>query len=200
MSILEHDDTTKTSDNSPFIQNKKSKKEDLLRKSDFISISKKEQNLIEIINQILMEITEDNKKDMMKNKNINYPKTVFFMKNLPNINFLEYLKRIQKYLKPENSTFVIALIYVDKICSEKSNKILMIENNIFKLFLTATILAIKYNEDFYDDNAYFAKVGGINLNEMNILENEFLDLLNFKLFVSDEIFNKYNNNLINYIE
>lgn len=199
MSVADHDDNTKTSDNSPLNEQtvkdeyKNLKRENLAEKNQA-----KESKVIQLINKIILEIIEDNKKEIPENKVFSLPKTVFFMKNFPNIKFLEYLKRINKYLKPQISTLIIALIYVDRICSEKTNKIVLSDNNIFKLFLTATILAIKYNEDFYDDNAYFAKVGGITLKEINVLEKEFLDLIYFKLFVSVEIFNKYNNYLINY--
>lgn len=199
MSVADHDDNTKTSDNSPLNDQlskgeyKNLKKEDISEKNQA-----KESEVIQLINNIILEIIEDNQKELKESKVQSLPKTVFFMKNLPNIKFLDYLRRINKYLKPQSSTLIIALIYVDRICSEKTNKLVLIDNNIFKLFLTATILAIKYNEDFYDDNAYFAKVGGITLNEMNILEKEFLDLINFRLFVSVEIFSKYNNYLVNY--
>jgi len=199
MRVPEHDDNTKTSDNSPLNEQhgknilNNFRKEELLNKNHT-----KESEVMNLINNIITEIIEDNKNQLKEKKIPSMPKTVFFMKNLPNIKFLEYLKRINKYLKPEASTLIIALIYFDRICSEKLNKIVLIDNNIFKLFLTATILAIKYNEDTYDDNAYFAKVGGISLNEMNILEKEFLDLINFRLFVSVDIFTKYSNYLIYY--
>lgn len=198
MSIAEHDDNTKTSDNSPFNENYKGEYKNLQKEELSDKNTAKESEVIQLINNIILEIIDDNKKELSENKISNLPKTVFYMKNLPNIKFLEYLKRINKYLKPHISTMIIALIYVDRVCSEKCNKIVLVDNNIFKLFLTATILAIKYNEDFYDDNAYFAKVGGISLHEINILEKEFLDLINFRLFVSVDIFSKYNNYLINY--
>ena len=40
------------------------------------------------------------------------------------------------------------------------------------------VLAIKYNEDDYYSNKYYAKVGGINLEEINTLEYNLLILLN----------------------
>jgi len=199
MSVAELDENTKTSDNSPLNElnsknkNKNFKREDLTEK-----FQTRETEVIQLINKIILEIIDDNKKELLENKISKFSRTIFYMKNLPNIKFIDYLKRTYKYLKPQVSTLIIALIYVDRICSEKSNKLVLIDNNIFKLFLTATILAIKYNEDYYDDNAYFAKVGGISLNEMNILEKEFLDLIDFRLFVSVEIFSKYNNYLMNY--
>ena len=198
MSLTEHDDSAKTSDNSPLSENMKNQELPVLKNGDFVQNTKKESEVIQLINRIILEIIQDNKNEMTKNKNSNIPKTIFFMKNLPNIKFIDYLNRINKYLKPELSSFIIALIFVDRICSDKTNKILLIDNNVFKLFLTAIILAIKYNEDFYDDNQYFAKVGGVTLAEINVLEKVFLDLLDFRLFVPIEVFSKYNNYLINY--
>ena len=55
------------------------------------------------------------------------------------------------------------------------------------------ILAIKYNEDEYSDNNFYAKVGGVSRKEMDKLEYEMLSLLNFSLFVNEELFDKYNN-------
>ncbi len=53
------------------------------------------------------------------------------------------------------------------------------------------ILAIKYNEDKYYDNAYYASVGGIALGELNFLEGEMLGMIRFDLFVYPELYEKY---------
>jgi hypothetical protein len=57
-------------------------------------------------------------------------------------------------------------------------------------------MAIKYNEDEYYDNKFYAKVGGVTLKEMNILEISFLKLIDFKLYISEEIFETYFENII----
>ncbi len=53
------------------------------------------------------------------------------------------------------------------------------------------LLAIKYNEDDYYSNKYYAKVGGINLDEINDLEYNFLILLNFDVFIDEDTYEKY---------
>lgn len=58
------------------------------------------------------------------------------------------------------------------------------------------LVAIKYNEDDYFANEFYAKVGGITRVEMDRLEYEFLALVDFKLFVDEEIFNKYHKYLL----
>ena len=69
--------------------------------------------------------------------------------------------------------------------------IILNPHNIHRLILGCLILAIKYNEDFYYNNEYYAKVGGVTLDELNILEYKSFQLIEFNLFISDDIFDKY---------
>lgn len=66
------------------------------------------------------------------------------------------------------------------------------------MILAALILAIKYNEDDYYSNEYYAKVGGIALKELNELENSILVLLDFLIFIDDSTYEKYENQLKNF--
>lgn len=63
---------------------------------------------------------------------------------------------------------------------------------IFRIILACLVVAIKYNEESYA-NHYYAKVGGISLEEMNTLEKELLQLLDYNLFVSQEEFYRFKN-------
>ena len=54
------------------------------------------------------------------------------------------------------------------------------------------VVALKYNEDDYFSNFFYAKVGGIKPAEINKLEYEFISLIHFNLYVTEEVFNKYN--------
>ena len=53
------------------------------------------------------------------------------------------------------------------------------------------MLAIKYNEDHYYDNSFYARVGGVSLEELNFLEREMLLLLRYELYVQPQLFQKY---------
>jgi hypothetical protein len=57
------------------------------------------------------------------------------------------------------------------------------------------LLAIKYNEDDYYSNQYYARVGGVSLTELNELEYNLLILLEFDIFVDDDVYTKYENQL-----
>eukprot|EP00939_MAST-03C_sp_MAST-3C-sp1_P004536 g4536.t1 len=60
------------------------------------------------------------------------------------------------------------------------------------------MLAAKFFDDHYYNNAYYAKIGGVPCSEMNSLELEFLFLINFTLYVEPESYNKYYLELINH--
>lgn len=67
-----------------------------------------------------------------------------------------------------------------------------------RLLLTAIVLAAKYNDDEFYKNVYYAKVGGISLEEMNMLENQFSTVLDYNFFVKLEDFNTYLHKLTAY--
>lgn len=175
-----------TCDSSPYSNNLNTKEIQNLRK---LRETKKPYSLL--ITNILEEITFDNeakKSELMKN--------CFYMKNLPNLSFSDFIKRIYKYLKPENSTIIISLIYIDVFLNTNKKNLFLTENNIFKIYLASIVLAIKYNEDNYNDNNYFAKVGGVTLGEMNLLEMEFLKIIDYRLFIYEELFFLYEENFM----
>ncbi len=58
------------------------------------------------------------------------------------------------------------------------------------------LIALKYNEDDYFANEFYAKVGGVAKKEIDKLEYEFLIRSEYKLYVSEDVFEKYNNYLI----
>ena len=157
-------------------------------------ISKNEPNIIHnhpdvIFAKSLLTILAKNKNDKDYYTKINTNQDGnFTFKKKPSISLLDYLRRIIKYLKIEYSTLIIAMIYIDRICKEK---IYLNEYNIHRIMVISIYMAYFYNEDCIYDNNYLALVCGISKNEMITLENDFLDLIEFKLFVSEEIFEQY---------
>ena len=142
-----------------------------------------------IFAKILLHILSQNKKSIDYLKKINSNQDGHFtFKMKPSISLLDYLRRILKYLRIEYSTLIIAMIYIDRICKEK---VFLNEYNIHRIMLISIYIAYTYNEDCIYDNKYLALVSGLSRNEMLLLEEDFLDLIEFKLYVSDEIFEQY---------
>ena len=147
-----------------------------------------EQRIIIKISELLTDICDENTKDFKIEKNP-YLK-IFISKNIPNISIKDYLERLYKYTKMNSSTIILILIYIDRLCNIYKFKLSYY--NIHKLILASMIIAIKYNEDGYYLNKDYAKIGGVTITELCFLEYNFVSLINFNLFVSDELFKKYN--------
>lgn len=139
--------------------------------------------LAEAMVQILQEIILE---DCSKRNLLPDP---FSSKTMPSMPLIHYLKRVIKYSKPETSSLILAMIYIDKVC-ENSKYVLNI-NNIHKFLLTSLLVAIKFNEDDFYKNSQYAKIGGLENKEMNQLELEFYFMIDFALFVNSNLYEKY---------
>lgn len=76
------------------------------------------------------------------------------------------------------------------------NNFLLTELNVHRVIITAVLLAAKFFDDAYYNNAYYAKVGGVLVSEMNGLEVDFLFRINFSLHVPPEVFHQYRTELL----
>ena len=142
-------------------------------------------NLLKEISEILTSIIQNNR----KNKNGKKDNSPFVHEHAPKISIFDYLLRIQKYSNIENSSFIIALIYIDRICTKK--RIILTKYNIHRILFTAILIAAKYNEDIIYDNLYYSKIAGVEIKELLVLENTFLNYIDFELFISNDIYKQY---------
>jgi formylmethanofuran dehydrogenase subunit D len=122
--------------------------------------------------------------------------TKFHALKAPAISIHQYLERIHKYASCSTECFILALIYIDRLIQR--NHFLLSELNVHRVCITAVLLAAKFFDDAYYNNAYYAKVGGVLVSEMNGLEVEFLFRINFSLHVTPEEFIKYQEELISH--
>lgn len=113
----------------------------------------------------------------------------------PGISVRDYLLRIQKYASCSAECFVLALVYIDRL--HQMQGVSLTELNVHRVLITSVVLAAKFFDDHYFNNAYYAKVGGVPCNEMNELEVEFLIFVNFTLHVSTDTYERYYNELAN---
>jgi len=115
----------------------------------------------------------------------------------PTISIKDYLIRIAKYAVCSSECFVLALVYIDRVI-QRNPDFVVNSLNIHRLLITSVMLAAKFFDDQYFNNAYYAKVGGVPCNEMNSLEVEFLFMTNFTLFVPSEQYRQYHTELCNH--
>ncbi|KAK1944690.1 Cyclin-P3-1 [Phytophthora citrophthora] len=122
-----------------------------------------------------------------------YHKTKFEAFRAPGISVRDYLTRIHKYASCSPECFVLALVYMDRL--HQMQGFVLTELNVHRVVITSVVLAAKFFDDHYFNNAYYAKVGGVPCPEMNELEVEYLLLINFSLHVSSETYARYYNEL-----
>mmetsp|Transcript_21795 Transcript_21795/g.46001 ORF Transcript_21795/g.46001 Transcript_21795/m.46001 type:complete len:436 (+) Transcript_21795:413-1720(+) len=122
--------------------------------------------------------------------------TKFHALKAPGIGVEAYLVRVHKYASCSNECFILALIYIDRLIER--NNFLLTELNVHRVVITAILLAAKFFDDAYYNNAYYAKVGGVLVSELNGLEVDFLFRINFSLHVQPEVFEKYKAELVSH--
>ena len=154
-------------------------------------IPKLKSNKLElIISEILTEISSQNSEVEFN------PEDPFSRQNPSKVTLQYFFGRIRRYSQIEKSTLIIILIYIDRVCI--TSGIILNPHNIHRIILGCLILAIKYNEDVYYNNEYYAKIGGVPLDEINTLEYKSFELIEQNLFISDDIFEKYLAYIIHY--
>ena len=154
-------------------------------------------DLIKAISQTLETILEENKnnpdyKEIVKNKK----KMPFISDSIPGISIEDYLIRIQTYANMEKNTLIVSLIFIDRLC--KIADLTLTYYNIHRILFTSVLLSVKYNEDTFYDNKFYAEIAGVKLKELNLLEFTFTKMINFRLFINNDIFEKYVQYLDNY--
>ena len=166
-----------------------------LQKEDKIIFNSKEEIIpiktIEIISDLLNNICEGNKD---KSELVNIKIKPFMTMTIPSMPIKDYLLRLSQFANINESTIILILIYIDRIC--KINNFQLNFRNIYKLIISSMIIAIKYNEDHFYSKEVYAKLGGVTMKELNYLEFQFLILIKFSLFVEKDLFDKYYDNLI----
>lgn len=128
--------------------------------------------------------------------------TRFHSRSAPSITVLDYLKRIVKFTNVEvciprlffdhgssyhpssqKSCLLITLHYVDQICARMP--LFTLSSLTCHRFIIASItVSSKALCDTFCTNNLYAKVGGISVTELNILEREFLSAIDWRLMVS----------------
>lgn len=66
-----------------------------------------------------------------------------------------------------------------------------------RTYFVSIVVAAKFNDDLRLNNKDFAKIGGISLDELFVLELDFMKSIKFQLKVSSEEYLTYLRNVLN---
>jgi hypothetical protein len=116
--------------------------------------------------------------------------TLFHSLHSPRVTLREYVERIVTYAPCTVESFVVSLVYLDRIAKIQGT-LFVNPRTIHRLFLTSLLLAAKYCDDVFFNNKHYSRIGGISGKEMNALELEFLFRIKFECNVSTAEFNRF---------
>jgi len=149
-------------------------------------------SVISVLSFLLTSIVENNN---AKSNALELQSYSFNVKKIPAISIQGYLERIARYAPCGGQCFVLSLVYLDRLIENNKNFVIS-SRNVHRLLITSIMLASKFYEDKYMDNAFYARVGGIPVSELNQLEVDFVFLIHFELTVEPEVFDRYRSQLL----
>ncbi|TBU43637.1 cyclin-domain-containing protein [Dichomitus squalens] len=121
--------------------------------------------------------------------------TRFHSRSAPGISVLDYLRRIIKFTKAERSCLLITLHYIDQI-SVRMPVFVLSSLTCHRFVITSICVSSKCLCDAFHSNSVYAKVGGIPVTELNVLEREFLRMIDWNLTCTREVLQEYYVNLV----
>jgi len=119
-----------------------------------------------------------------------YRMTCFHAVRPPAMSIQDYFARIQRFFGCSGSCYVLGLLYLDRLMKRHPDYG-MSSLSVHRLLITSIMVAAKFNDDVFYSNAYYAKVGGVKIPEINGLEFRFVQLLNWELHVQPEEYEVY---------
>lgn len=101
-----------------------------------------------------------------------------------------WLQRIRKYSLATPQAFVMAISYIERAANLG---LPLNPKNVHYVVLLCISIASKYLDDKFVSNRRYSQIGNIDLRAYNQLEGVLLNLLDFDLSCSPEVFAKYMN-------
>ncbi|XP_051142603.1 uncharacterized protein LOC127259356 isoform X2 [Andrographis paniculata] len=148
--------------------------------------------VLSLVSTFLEKAVEENERRRMKEEEEEEEGaavSAFQGSTAPCLSIEQYMERIYKYSCCSPCCFVMAQIYVDRFLQHTN--LVLTSLNVHRLLITAVMLAAKFMDDAFFNNAYYARVGGVSTRELNNLEMKFLFSMDFRLLVSVQTFKKY---------
>ncbi|KPA84590.1 putative mitochondrial Cyc2-like cyclin [Leptomonas pyrrhocoris] len=116
-------------------------------------------------------------------------RSCFHSSRVPSISLWDYVRRFAKYSICSEECFIIAMVLMDRYVGRTRVPITL--RNVHRLYITAMTLSVKLRDDAYYSNAYYASIGGVLNGELNVLELELLDTVQWFTWVDRTVYDAY---------
>lgn len=106
--------------------------------------------------------------------------TRYHSRTPPSISTHTYLARLTKFNNFNSATLLTTIYYIDLLSHQYQPFFTLNSWTVHRFLLVATMLAQKAMEDFFYTNDHYAKVGGVAILELNCLELDFLERVDWR--------------------
>lgn len=113
--------------------------------------------------------------------------TRYHSRTPPAISIETYLSRLTKFNNFTQATLLTTIYYIDLLSHNYQPYFTLNSWTVHRFLLVATLVAQKSLEDFFYTNDHYAKVGGVALTELNCLELDFLNRVDWKLIPAKQM-------------
>ncbi|TVY85818.1 Nuc-1 negative regulatory protein [Lachnellula willkommii] len=121
--------------------------------------------------------------------------TRFHSRTPPGISVLDYLQRLAKHATLTPPLLLSMVYYIDRLCSLYP-AFTITTLTVHRFLITAATVAAKGLSDSFWNNATYARVGGIKLAELGLLELDFLYRVDWKIVPNPEVLVDYYRGLV----
>ncbi|KAL7276038.1 Pho80p cyclin [Rhizina undulata] len=148
-------------------------------------------DLVILISDMLSELVGLNDKIPLSGAGL----TRFHSRAPPTISIPDYLSRLSLHASLQPSILLSMVYYID-ILSTHYPPFVISSLTVHRFLITAATVASKGLCDSFLTNSFYAKVGGVSLMELNMLELEFLVRVGWRIVPKGEILGEYYNSLV----
>jgi hypothetical protein len=120
---------------------------------------------------------------------------LIFSRTPPGISVIDYLQRLAKHATLSPPLLLSMVYYIDRLCSLYP-AFSITSLTVHRFLITAATVSAKGLSDSFWNNSTYARVGGIKLAELGLLELEFLYRLDWRIVPNPEVLVDYYRGLV----
>lgn len=148
-------------------------------------------DLVVMLSTMIADLVRINDPNQLNNSRL----TRFHSRVAPGISAQDYLQRLATHLVLEPVILLTMCFYMDRLCSYYS-EFTVNSLTCHRFLITAATVATKGLSDAFWNNSTYARVGGVKLSELALLELEFLYRVDWRIIPDNATLTEYYQGLI----
>ncbi|KAF4413697.1 Nuc-1 negative regulatory protein preg [Colletotrichum fructicola] len=149
------------------------------------------EDMVVLISHMLSELIETNDALALRSGSL----TRFHSRTTPSISVLDYLNRLAKHATLTPPLLLSMVYYIDRLCALYP-EFTINTLTVHRFLITAATVAAKGLSDLFWNNTTYARVGGVRVAELKLLELEFLYRVDWKIVPNPEVLVAYYRGLV----